>query len=136
MFKKLRITLNKSPELWDRASEFLSRKPGSKLTQVSAAGVSIGRTLLTDEQKSWRLRMERHINALSEQGVSLLLSIDEVTASNKDLIYLIATFQHFIREQRDVVLIIAGLPWNVLQIFQQESISFLRRAFRRQLDPI
>ena len=119
-----------------RAGAFLTPKPTSRLTELTAAGFSVGREILPEAQKGWRLQMERHLDELAGQDVKLLFSIDEVKATIQELVYFISTFQFFIREKRDVALIMAGLPGNILQMFQSDSISFLRRAFLRKLDPI
>jgi hypothetical protein len=66
----------------------------------------------------------------------LLFTVDEVTAKEKEMVTLVDAFQHFVREKRNVAMIMAGLPNNVIQLFQHDSISFLRRAFRRNLDSI
>jgi hypothetical protein len=80
--------------------------------------------------------MGRYIQALNEQGVGLLFTVDEVMPQEKEVVTLVDTFQHFVREKRNVAILMAGLPNNVVQLFQHDSISFLRRAFRRSLDPI
>jgi hypothetical protein len=48
----------------------------------------------------------------------------------------VSHFQFFIRDKRNVALMMAGLPANVLQMFQEVSTSFSRRAFRRKLEAI
>jgi len=52
------------------------------------------------------------------------------------MVEFISTFQFFIREKRNVALMMAGLPNKVMQMFQNSSISFLRRAFNRRLESI
>jgi len=46
---------------------------------------------------------------------------------------MITTFQHFVRERRDVALVMAGLPPKVSGLLRDDSISFLRRAFQHHL---
>jgi len=52
------------------------------------------------------------------------------------MVALVSDYQHFVRERRNVALIMAGLPGKVLQMFSDESISFIRRAFQHQLDKV
>ena len=59
----------------------------------------------------------------------LFRSIDEVRT-------LVATFQHFVRERREVALIMAGLPQKVSGLLRDDAISFLRRAFKHYLGPV
>jgi hypothetical protein len=47
---------------------------------------------------------------------------------------LVATFQHFVREKRDVALLMAGLPHNISTMLNDSVISFLRRSFQYKLD--
>ena len=119
-----------------QARDFLSVKPTSKLTEISIAGIGVAREILPQAQKGWRIRMEEHLDELAEQNVGLLFSIDEVKATVKELEEFVSVFQFFIMQKRNVALVMAGLPGNVLQTFSLDSISFLRRAFLRKLDPI
>jgi hypothetical protein len=59
-----------------------------------------------------------------------------VDAKLPEMVSLVANYQHFIRENRNVSLIMAGLPGKVLQMFHHKSISFVRRAFQHRLDLI
>ena len=49
---------------------------------------------------------------------------------------MITAFQHFVRERRDVALIMAGLPPKVSNLLRDDSVSFLRRAFQHHLEAI
>jgi hypothetical protein len=119
-----------------RAEAFIAPKPAGRLTGFTVAGVGVTRQIQPEAQRGWRIQMEAHLDRLAERDVGLIFSIDEVKASVQELEAFISTFQFFIREKRNVALIMAGLPGNVLQMFQLDSISFLRRAFRRELNPI
>jgi len=66
---------------------------------------------------------------LNEQNVGLLITIDELDAKIDELRTIISTFQHFVREHRDVAIIMAGLPSKVSILLRNDSISFIRRAF-------
>ena len=85
---------------------------------------------------NWRTRMTALINSLNEQGLGLLITVDEVKANNDEMVQLASVFQHFIREERTVALLMAGLPAHVSALVSDESISFLRRAKVRQLGRI
>lgn len=119
-----------------RAEAFLAPKPAGRLTGLAVAGVGITRQISPEARKGWRVQMEAHLDKLAERDIGLIFSIDEAKASVRELEAFISTFQFFIREKRNVALMMAGLPGNVLQMFQLDSISFLRRAFRRELNPI
>jgi hypothetical protein len=76
------------------------------------------------------------IDVLNEQGIGLLITVDEVSPDLPELKTLVVAFQHFVRERRDAALLLAGLPHNVSELLSDKTISFLRRAFQHRLDPI
>jgi chromosomal replication initiation ATPase DnaA len=119
-----------------RAAHLLEKKPKSRLTGVQISGVGFQREILEDKKRTWRAEMDDYLDIFAKRNVGLLFTIDEISADFSEMIEFISTFQLFIREKRNVALIMAGLPSKVMQMFQSPSISYLRRAFRRTLDPI
>jgi hypothetical protein len=85
---------------------------------------------------TWRSEMTSIIKELNEKGVGILITVDELSVKIEEVRTLIVTFQHFVRERRDVALIMAGLPQKVSVLLRDDAISFLRRAFQHQLEPI
>lgn len=77
---------------------------------------------------NWRTRMNKLLDALAERGVGLLVTVDEVQPDLDEMVQLAAVCQHFVRENRKVALLMAGLPHNMSQLLQDRSVSFLRRA--------
>jgi hypothetical protein len=73
---------------------------------------------------------------LNEKNIGLLLTVDEVDAEWPAIKTVVTVFQHFVRERREVALLMAGLPHNVSELLSDKRISFLRRAFQHRLDPI
>ena len=101
---------------------------------VRISGFGIGEFLHIDlangnaSEENWRSKMEDVLDALSELDVGLLITVDEVQASLNELVQLAANYQLFVRENRKVGLILAGLPHNMSALLQDKSVSFLRRA--------
>jgi hypothetical protein len=118
------------------AAHLITQKSKSTLTGVQISGLGFQRAVREDTSRSWRAQLDEYLDMLDAQGVGLLFTVDEVSAKYPQMIEFIATFQLFIREKRNVALLMAGLPSTVLQMFQNSSISFLRRAFRRTLGSI
>ena len=83
---------------------------------------------------NWRTRMGKLLDQLGEQGIGLLMTVDEVKADIDELVQLVAVFQHFIGEGKKVALLMAGLPNCVSALVSHDSISFLRRAIRQRLE--
>lgn len=85
---------------------------------------------------NWRTRMNRLLDQLAETNTGLLITVDEVTTNLDEMITLASVYQHFVRENRKVALLMAGLPHNVSQLLRDKSVSFLRRAKQVQLGRI
>lgn len=80
--------------------------------------------------------MTKAVSELNEKGSGLLITVDEASAQSDELPVLIDSFQHFVRERRDVALLLAGLPHNVSTLIDVDATSFLRRAFKHTMDQI
>jgi hypothetical protein len=77
---------------------------------------------------NWRSRMSDALDALAQHNTGLLITVDEVDATLDEMIQLAAIYQHFVREDRKVALIMAGLPSRVSALVTDKTVSFLRRA--------
>ena len=108
------------------------------LTRLSSLHVGpLGIALERNTQPStWRSEMTRIVKELNDKGTGLLITVDEVSVKLDEMRILIEVYQHFIREGRDVALLLAGLPHNVSMLLRNDEISFLRRAFRHSLEAI
>ena len=107
-----------------------------QLTSVSLGPVGVGWTTPPVPSENWRTRMSRLIEILEGVGLGLLITVDEVVASLDEMINLAAVYQLFVREQRRVALVMAGLPNNISALLNDKSVSFLRRAQQHKLDTI
>jgi hypothetical protein len=117
-------------------SEIFNKKKKSAITGVQVSGVGITRDVLPEIKISWRTQMVKLCDEISKNGGGIIITVDEVKADYPEMILLVSNFQHFVREKREIVLIMAGLPGHVMQMLQDKDISFLRRAFQHRLDPI
>jgi hypothetical protein len=119
-----------------RAEELLPKKSAGKLTGLQIYGTGFTREAPPERRLTWRTQTGRYLDVLDATGTGLLFAIDEVSADHASVIELISTFQTFIMEKRNVALIMAGLPNKVMQLYQHDSVSFLRRAFRRDIGSV
>lgn len=119
------------------ARELVAQQSDRRVTGVGigVAGASVNVTWDRAEHGdgNWRTQMTGLLDVLSEHGTGLLITVDEVRASEQDLILLAANYQQFVREGRKVGLIMAGLPHYTSALIQDESVSFLRRAHQVRL---
>jgi Holliday junction resolvasome RuvABC ATP-dependent DNA helicase subunit len=118
------------------AAEFLPTKAKSALTGIIAAGVGFTREMTPQPELTWRSKIEDVLDVLKEKNIGLLFTIDEINADVEEMIYFVLAFQVFVTENRNVAMFLAGLPDNVMQMYNHKSISFLRRAFLRRLEPL
>ncbi|MDR1291910.1 MAG: AAA family ATPase [Clostridiales Family XIII bacterium] len=119
-----------------KAAEHIPKKSKSKLTGLQIYGTGFTRETEPEKQGTWRSQMDRLLDILEEKGIGLIFTIDEVSPELREMVSFISTFQVFIMEKRNVALLMAGLPGNVMQLIRNDRISFLRRAFRRELGPL
>lgn len=119
------------------ASNLLDVRDGAKLTGVSLGQVfGIEWEHAPEQQATWFIRMSDLLDRLQEQDVGLVITVDEVRPSLDEMIQLASFYQLFVREERKIALLMAGLPDAVSSLLDNESVSFLRRASRYQLDRI
>lgn len=109
-------------------------------TLCKLTGLQVGEFGFTREvgerRSTWRSEMTGIVRELNDHGTGLLITVDEASARLDELGTLVDVFQHFVRERRDVALLLAGLPHNVSLLLDDESVSFLRRAFRHSMEAI
>lgn len=69
------------------------------------------------------------LDALEKRHAGLLITIDETQAAERsDMIAIATAIQHQIRERRNIAIVFAGLPQMISDLFNDEVITFLRRA--------
>lgn len=81
-----------------------------------------------DRVGNWRSRMEDILDVLEENGSGLLITVDELDPGLDEMVTLASVYQHFIREDRRVALLMAGLPGRVSALLNDKTVSFLRRS--------
>jgi len=124
-------------QIRDNAKEFLTPESLSHISSINVAGIGVSRSVKQSIRKTtWRSEMTSIIKELNEKDVGLLITVDELDVRIDELRIVITTFQHFVRERRDVALIMAGLPSKVSDLLRNDSISFLRRAFQHHLEAV
>lgn len=96
----------------------------------AGASLSLGEAELSSKRMPDTLRraMSARLDTLGHRR-GLLISIDETQAADRtDLIAIATAIQHQIRERRNIAIVFAGLPQMVSDLFNDEVITFLRRA--------
>ena len=99
-----------------------------RISSLGIGPMSVGISHSETTTPGWRTRMNVLLDRLAEKGAGLLMTIDEITPRLDELIQLTSAYQLFVREERRVALLMAGLPHNVSLLLNDKSVSFLRRA--------
>lgn len=118
-----------------KATHLLEPEADSRITEIKVKDFGFTRQI-NEHQTSWRFEVTKLVETLNEASTGLLITVDEASVKVEDLKTLVDVFQHFVRERRDVALMIAGLPHNISMLLDDESISFLRRGFRHSMEAI
>jgi DNA replication protein DnaC len=114
----------------------LPEKAKSRLSEIHAFGVGFSTEKNDTTNPSWRMKLTHYLEVLAQYQIGVLITVDEIDVKIAEMIDLVADFQHFVREKREVALVMAGLPGKVLQMFQDDRVSFTRRSFQHRLEPI
>ncbi|MBQ9001314.1 MAG: ATP-binding protein [Eggerthellaceae bacterium] len=119
------------------ASGLVEPKPEKRLTGITV-GQLIGFEWAVEDagQANWRTRMSALLDVLGEHDVGLLITVDEIDPAVDELVQLASIYQLFVRERRNVALVMAGLPKNATDLVDDDRVTFLRRARKRFLNRI
>lgn len=121
----------------ESAAHLIANETKHSLTGVEIA--SLGGISWENDPRpkgNWRSQMNELFSQLSETNTGILITVDEVDPALPEMEQLAATYQHFVREGKKAMLLMAGLPHRVSALLSGRSTSFLRRAARHKLGPI
>lgn len=121
--------------LRSHAAHLIAAPNKSDVVSLKDAPLGFSREVRRDNVP-WSIRMEKLIDEINAQDVGVLFVIDEADPSVQEFREFIGTYQSFVREDRDVALLIGGLPGKVSALLVDKSVSFIRRAFQRPLGAI
>lgn len=121
----------------DAAGHLISPARGDGVTGLGVAGIgNVSWRPAEEPARNWRSRMNAMLDELDATGTGVLITVDEVNPHLEEMVQLVTVYQHFVREDRRVALLMAGLPYRMNQLLSGESTSFLRRAARHNLGSI
>lgn len=119
------------------ASHLLGNASGGHITGLEIAPLgSVTFESAAEPKSNWRYRMTDMLQAVNDKGTGVLITVDEIDPKLPEMVELAAVYQHFVREDRKVALLMAGLPNNVSSLLNDKTVSFLRRAQRFNLGRI
>lgn len=97
-----------------------------------ALGFSIGLTFTEEAQRSFgfRVKLEMICEKLAEAGKRVLLLVDEVDPGIVQMRELAAVYQELVGNEKDIAIVMAGLPTSISDILNYKTLTFLNRAQR------
>lgn len=123
-------------QLRTNAGYLLKSESRSDITTLKAGPLGFSRTMRYGAPATFRTSMTNLVAQINDQGSGVLVTVDEANPSCGDFIEIIDVYQHLVTENRDVSLLIAGLPHMVSVLLLDQGVSFIRRAFQRPLHAI
>jgi len=103
--------------------------------KVSLPGLQIEYRQQGNTSPSYQIILEEILKVLKEKGISLLIAIDEVTASS-EIREFASIYQIMIRNGYQVGLIMTGLPKHISELLNDNVLTFLMRSARVNLKPL
>lgn len=108
--------------------------------RVTDVGISAVGSVRTDVEDRYPVRpsltqlLGRLLDVLAGHETGLMFTLDEVQAADPVLVgRFAATYQHLVRDDREVAFAAAGLPTGIDHLLRQVGTTFLRRAERVHL---
>jgi hypothetical protein len=104
---------------------------------VSALGFSVGfETAKDDQTHGFRYYLTQLVSDFNKKGLGVVFLIDEVHGDDEEMREFVTSYQHLVRDEADVALLMAGLPQSVNSVLNSKVLTFLRRAERVTLPNI
>jgi hypothetical protein len=98
---------------------------------VGAMGFSLGLEAANDEQShGFRYYLTLLVNDFNKKGFGVVFLVDEVQGDDKEMREFVTSYQHLVRDEADVALLMAGLPHSINSVLNGKVLTFLRRAHR------
>ena len=110
-----------------------------KVATISVGNLSVtfnGDQSAPEFTKNFRYQITRMLEQLKKKKYKVLFLLDESQKHSEDMRIFISTYQHLIREDYDVSLVMAGLPNVISDILNDEVLTFLRRAKQVMLENV
>lgn len=118
----------------ESGAHLLAREGSRKLSGIEIAPIGgLSWDNVVQRTPNWRTSMNKIFEQLSETDTGIVITVDEIDPALDQMVELVTTYQHFVREDKKVALLMAGLPYNVSKLLSGKSTSFLRRAVRHDL---
>jgi hypothetical protein len=119
--------------------QLLSGGEKKKLTggSIGALGFNLGfQSSSQGTQHGFRYYLSLLIESLNKKDIGVVFLIDEVRGDDAEMREFATSYQHLIRDEADVALLMAGLPHSVNSVLNSKVLTFLHRAHKLTLPNI
>ena len=129
-------------ELLSLMYEQIPARIKKKMPKIKSIDTKLGIAFEFDEQEApyftnnFRYQITMLLKELKKNKLKTIFMIDETQKDEEGLRIFISTYQHLIREEYEVNLIMAGLPYVISSILKDKILTFLRRAKRVELQNV
>lgn len=105
---------------------------------AGALGFSFGLTFTEEAHRNlgFRTKLEMICDRLAESGKGVLLLLDEASPAQEEVQTLVKAYQEIAGNEKDIALVVAGLPSAVSEILSTKTLAFFSRARRVDLEPV
>ena len=105
---------------------------------AGAMGFSIGLTFseAAQTQFGFRVKLGLLCDELEKYHKGVLILVDEVQSNTSAMRSLATTYQHLVGENKNVAIVMAGLPASMSAVLNDDILTFLNRAHKVYLEPI
>ena len=104
---------------------------------IGALGFSFGFTKdAPQETHGFRYTIEDILDRLKKKKTKTIFLIDEVHNDTLEMAEFATTYQHLLRDEYDVSLLMAGLPSSVQDVLNDKVLTFLRRSHQVFLENV
>lgn len=111
-----------------KTAHLIDNSPHTRVSKVGIPQVLELATMEAEVPSNWRSRMEDILVQLQDANTGLFITVDEIDPQLDEMVTLTTVFQHFVRENRKVGLLMAGLPGKISSLLLDKTVSFLRRS--------
>ena len=117
-----------------------AQSPRNKVKGFSAGafGFSIGLTF-TDETETkfgFKAKLELLCSELEKHKKGIAILVDEVQSNTPQIRSLATTYQYLVGENKNIVVVMAGLPTSISAVLNDDILTFLNRANKTYLKPL
>lgn len=105
---------------------------------VGALGFSFGLTFSEEAEKQLGFRMKLSLlcDELAKYNKGVLILVDEVQSNTPSMRNLATAYQHLVGENKNVAIVMAGLPGYVSAVLNDDILTFLNRSYKVYLEPL